>query len=238
MARKSWIILLLAASWLSGQAQPVTREDVVFLHNHWVIRGRILARSDSSLSIQTHDGSVFVFPRREVDSTQTAPPWLIRDQNKRRWTNFTELGPLIAGKTTVDGVTTAAFSFQTVMCFRFHPAASPGLGAGADLYATQTVIPLFGTVRGDLLQRKPFSLFYFVDLGLGKNITQRPPDGSVFKGGFLYATGLGLRIPFNNTAGFLLSIGYRYQSTSMTPPGQQAEQIIYRRVALRAGFYL
>jgi hypothetical protein len=144
---------------------------------------------------------------------------------------------LIAGKTTINGVTTAAFSFQTVNGYKFSRAAIAGIGAGADLYATQTILPVFGSFRGDLLKPGSVIPFYFGDAGYGINITQNSDNGTAFKGGFMYAAGLGLKIPFNHNAGFLLSFGYRYQKTSYTYNNTSTE-ITYNRLAVRAGFFL
>ena len=218
-------------------AQSNRKEDVIQLNNNWVLRGRILSRTDSSVRIQTRDGNIFSFPANQVQRVGSEPAWSLADSVRSHWTIYTELGPLIAGKTTVDGVTTAAFSFQSVVGYQFRSSLMPGVGAGADLYATQTVLPLFGTLRGDLLRRTNYSLFAFGDAGYGLNITQRTSAGTSYGGGLLYAAGLGVRIPFNRSAGFLLSLGYRYQKTSETAQDVPSP-VIYRRLALRAGFYL
>jgi hypothetical protein len=68
-------------------------------------------------------------------------------------------------------------------------------------------------------------------------ITQQTETGTAYKGGLRYAAGLGFRIPFSGNAGFLLSFGYRYQKTIVTD-NDLPSLAIYRRLALRAGFYL
>jgi hypothetical protein len=218
-------------------AQTDNKEDVLYLKNQWVIRGHILERNDTLIRIQTHDGNVFVFSGSEISRIAREPVLDLMAGGKRKFLTFTELGPLIAGKTTVNGVTTAAFSFQTALIYAVDRQLMPGAGTGADLYATQTVLPFFGTLRGDLTPQGNFILFYFADAGYGVNITQNSQDGTSFRGGLLYAGGLGIRIPFNRSAGFLLSVGYRYQKTSYENGGV-VDGVEYKRVALRAGFYL
>ena len=112
-----------------------------------------------------------------------------------------------------------------------------GIGVGADLYATQTILPVFVSIRGDFLESDRTIPFYFVDAGYGINITQKSDNGSAFKCGLMYAAGLGLKIPFNRNAGFLLSFGYRYQKTAYTYNAASTE-ITYTRLAVRAGFFL
>ena len=112
--------------------------------------GKLILRDSTSVRIQTHDGNTYVFTLGEVDKIEREKTWRAFIYRSKGFANFTELGPLIAGKTTIDGVTTAAFSFQTVNGYQFSQYAMLAIGLGADLYATQTVLPVFGSFRGDL----------------------------------------------------------------------------------------
>ena len=218
-------------------AQSSKTEDVLYLKNQWVIRGKILEQNNNSIKIQSHEGNIFVFPAGDIEKIAQEKTWGSFVYKTRGFANFTELGPLIAGKTTIDGVTTAAFSFQTVNGYKFSQYAMAGIGVGADLYATQTVLPVFASFRGDLLKTGSVIPFYFADGGYGINITQNSDNGTAFKGGIMYAAGLGVKIPFNRSAGFLLSFGYRYQKTSYTY-SNIATGVTYNRLAVRAGFFL
>lgn len=212
-------------------------EDVVDLKNGGSVRGKILADSISLVKIQGRDGSIWVFTREETLAIRKEPEFRSILYKEKGFAHFTELGPLAAGKTTIDGVTTAAFSFQMVNGYKFHKLLFTGIGAGIDLYATQTVIPVFGSVRGDLSRSSDIIPYYFLDAGYGFNITQNSTAGEDFKGGLLYAGGLGVKIPFNRSAGFLISVGYRFQQTNFRQQGQD-RSVEYRRLALRAGFWL
>ena len=217
-------------------AQSSKIEDVIYLKNQWVLHGNILYQKDS-VAIQTRDGNIFVFPSGDINKIQKEKLWGSFSSKKNGFANFTELGPLIAGKTTINGVTTAAFSFQTVNGYKFSQMAMAGIGVGADLYATQTILPIFGSFRGDFSGSGSVIPFYFADAGYGINITQNADNGTAFKGGFMYAAGIGLKIPFNKNAGFLLSFGYRFQKTSYTY-NNTSEEVTYSRLAVRAGFFL
>ncbi len=221
---------------LSATAQNGRKDDVLYLKNEAVIRGRIISRNDSRIKIQTADGSVWVYNSAEIVKVTSEKPFHQFQNSGRGYMNYTELGPLAAGKTTIDGVTTAAFSFQTVNGYRFKPWLFAGAGAGVDLYATQTVLPLFASVRGDLGGNNSIIPFYFADAGYGINITQNSASNTDFRGGLLYAGGLGVKIPFNKSAGFLISFGYRYQST-LYKLNNTATTVLYRRLAIRAGFF-
>lgn len=199
--------------------------------------GKIILRSETGVKIQTREGNIYFFKTDEIVRITREEGWSNFVNKKSGFASFTELGPLIAGKPTSDGVTTAAFSFQTINGYKFSQYAFLGLGVGADLYAIQTIIPVFASFRGDILQNGTVIPYYFGNLGYGINITQGSSANSDFKGGIQYALGIGLKIPFNRTAGFLFSLGYNYQKTTYL---QQSisKDAVYNRLAVRAGFFL
>jgi hypothetical protein len=231
------LLLFCFCCIINGLFAQKATEDVIYLKNQWIIRGTITGSDSATVKIITHDGNTLAFNTNEVDKVVKEKHWNGFIYRRNGFANFTELGPLIAGKTTIDGVTTAAFSFQTVNGYKLSQYAMLGLGLGADLYATQTILPVFGSFRGDLSKQGSVTPFYFGDAGYGINITQNSANGTAFKGGLLYALGLGLKIPFNRANGFLLSAGYRYQKTSYTT-GNSSTEVFYKRLAIRAGFFL
>ncbi|MBS1916555.1 MAG: hypothetical protein JST87_09750 [Bacteroidetes bacterium] len=236
MNYKLFMAMMISFTGKIAIAQQGNKEDVIYLKNKWIMRGKILEK-DTVLKIQTHDGNMYVFNKDEVDSIKYERTWRNFFYREKGFAHFTELGPLVAGKTTIDGVTTAAFSFQTVNGYKFSQYLFAGLGVGADLYATQTLLPVFASVRGNLLKNGSVIPFYFADAGYAVNITQNSSVANNFKGGFEYALGLGAKIPFNRNAGFLLSIGYRYQHTSYSD-NMTGKNVDYKRLAIRAGFSL
>lgn len=236
---KRWhpLLLLLLNVFVAARAQKGKMEDVVYCKDESVYRGTIIHKNDHLLKLQMNDGSIRVFINDVVLKTSREPKYGSYSNAKPGFASYTELGPLVAGKTTIDGVTTAAFSFQTVNGYRFSRPFFAGAGIGADLYATQTVIPLFASIRGDLSAGAASVIpYYFADAGYGFNITQDSPGNTDFKGGLLYAAGLGLKIPFNRSAGFLIGFGYRYQATEYAVNGI-SRPVDYRRLAIRAGFF-
>ncbi len=218
-------------------AQSGKKEDVIYLKNESVIRGIITDKNDSRIKIQTSDGSIWVYTSNEIMKVTRENKFGSYQNNKKGFAHFTELGPLVAGKTSIEGVTTAAFSFQTINGYKFSKYLFTGIGAGVDLYATQTIIPLFASLRGDFTNSGTVIPFYFADGGYGINITQNSPGNSNFKGGINYAAGIGAKIPFNRSAGFLVSFGYHHQSSSYNQSAAKKE-IEYNRLAIRAGFFL
>lgn len=233
--RLSFIVVFLLVAW--GSAAQSRTEDVVYLQNGGSMRGKVIADDGKGITIRAKDGSVFVLKKEEVVRVATEPAFGSYQYKEKGFSHFTELGPLVAGKTTIDGVTTAAFAFQTVNGYKLNQYAFTGIGVGVDLYATQTIIPVFGSFRGDIRKDGSVIPFYFLDAGYGFNITQNSSAGEDFKGGLMYAAGLGMKIPFNRTAGFLLSMGYRYQRSEYLQ-NSATKTVTYSRLAIRAGFFL
>lgn len=234
--KKFFLLFILILIFNQSNAQSIHQPSVIYLKNQSIFRGTIVYKDTALLKLQTLDGNILAIKILNIDSIQHVQKWNMY-QPEKGFVHYTELGPLIAGKTTINGVTTAAFSLQTIQGYRFKQWLISGIGTGADLYATQTIIPVFISLRGDLQKTGTAIPFYFIDGGYGINITQSSAAGENYKGGIMYAFGLGLKIPFNQKAGFLLSAGYRYQSTNYQINGNN-ETVYYQRLAIRAGFFL
>lgn len=233
--------LFALAHTLPLAAQRPT-EDVLYLKNGWILRGHLTTPDTAaSVGIRTNDGNVFTFGRTDVRETKQEPALRhlnIRYRN-RGFGNYTELGAL-ASRTNVDdrGTTTSAFTFHTVNGYRFGRLLYAGVGVGVDLYASQTFIPVFGSVRGDFTRRGILVPYYYVDGGWGFNGTTSQPNQRQ-RGGVHFAAGVGLKVLFNGNAGFLLSAGYYLQQTAIeTTDGANTTRraLDYNRIAIRAGF--
>lgn len=222
-------------------------EDVLYLKNGWVLRGTITsAPSDSLVTIETRDRNRFVFGRPEVESVRQEPSLTTKptqpDYKRRGFSHYTEMGAL-AARNTSSSTNTSAFSFQTVNGYKFGQGFFTGLGIGVDLYATQTLMPIFGSIRGDFSSRGHLIPYYFIDFGYGANITGKdtnPFPQVTYQGGALFGVGLGMKVIFNNSTGFLLSLGYRSQRTGTDQDfGNgtiRTNEETFNRIALRAGF--
>ena len=188
------VLLLLSAAGPARAQQAI--EQVLYLKNGWVLRGRLLSPPAADpVRLATADRNEFVFRRAEIDSLRErpAPPARVLGvaYKARGFGHFTELGAL-AGRNTSRSVNTSAFSFQTVNGYKFGQWVFVGLGMGADLYATQSLVPLFASVHGDFTRRGTLLPFYSLDVGYGINITGRdnaPAQPVTYRGGTLWAAG-------------------------------------------------
>lgn len=234
IVRKIIFTLLFLTSMVSSFAQNKKWvEDILYLKNNWILHGTVSIGTDSSFSIKTKDGNIFVFQANEVDSV--CHEKIISGFSKPGFGHYTEIGALASTENRPDNVTTAAFSFQTINGYNFKPYLFSGIGAGVDLYATQTIIPVFAGVRGNITNRGTLIPFYFLDGGYGINITSAA-QGIAYRGGLMAAGGFGVKVPMNTGSGFLVSFGYRIQNGATIEA--QRQDFTKRRIAIRAGFYL
>lgn len=229
------LTVLICLIGFSSFAQKT--EDVIYLKNGWIIRGSITQKTDTQVTITSSDRNVFVLRSDEI--LKISREMLPAEYNlkQRGFSHFVELGPLASQNTGELNVNTSAFSFQALSGYKFNQYAFLGAGAGVDLYATQTFFPVFATFRGDLLSKKQFVPFYFTDFGYGINGTNNASPGISYKGGTIFAAGLGLKIGLSKNAGVMISLGYRNQRYGSVRNGQDVDDN-YNRIALRAGFYL
>ncbi len=218
---------------LPAQSRNNTTRDILYLKNKSVIYGQIITKDANALTLQTQDGSRCVFSLAEIDSSSVEA---LKPLVYKGFGHYTEIGALASAQNRPDNVTTAAFSFQTVNGYSFSRQFFAGIGLGADLYATQTIIPVFASIRGNFVNSGSFIPFYFVDGGYGVNITSSTTDIQ-YKSGLLFASGIGFKISLNGHAGFLVSFGYRLQKGATVSNGFK-DNFEYNRIALRAGFYL
>ena len=232
-------IILFNACWLlhhESYAQTTT-EDVLYLKNGWILRGKITRDPNDSISILTHDQNRFRFSGADILNTTTGKKqWAPVNYRDRGFGHYTEIGALAATKNRPDNVTTAAFSFQTVNGYRFKRYLFAGLGVAADLYATQTTIPVFASIRGNMIRNGLFIPYYFIDGGYGFDITSSTTATS-YSGGLMFAAGIGFKIRFSNVAGFHVNFGYRMQKGATIESGLRTDYT-NNRIGLRAGFYL
>lgn len=228
----TFMLVLLFESFAYSQER---KEGILYLKGGSAIRGRI-SQAQDTIKVETYDGSIFVFPRVQIDSIRAEK---LIDPNvrykQRGFVHYTELGPLAMSNRASNGVTTSAFSFQTTNGYKFNQWIYTGLGVGADLYAVQTFVPVVLSLRGDLTRKGTKIPYYFAESGFGFNATSNDVEGVRFGGGATCAAGLGLKILFNGNTGFTIAAGFRYQRSSVTESGIRTTEH-FNRLTLRAGF--
>ena len=237
MAGKIFFVLVLAVITSGVFAQNNT-EDVLYLKNGSVIRGKITDQlTTGKLKIELSGGSVFVFATADIDSIrkESAIGTSIKEikrnyfRRDRGFRNMTELA-IIYGvnfknnpnanyyyNTNSDDI---GLSLQTINGYQFWPYLFVGGGVGIDRFITyqQTFSPFFLRVSSEFLKRK-VTPYVYVDAGYSV-MWKQPSDnsGTSIKnaGGAYTSAGGGVRIYTRSRASVILSAGYKMNMSSST----------------------
>ncbi len=206
MRKIALMMFLLMGTFTFCLAQQI--QEVVYLKNGSVIRGTIIEQiPNSSLKIQTNDGSIFAYEMNEVEkiTKESSPKGTTYTYNgssrldgngaKRGYRGFMDLGYTIGTGGWVD---TNRLEFATSHGYQFNPYFYLGAGAGVHYYhqADLVEIPIFADFRVDILNHR---ITPYIDFRIGYTVYE--------EAGFYAAPTGGCRI---NMAGIALNIGIGY----------------------------
>jgi hypothetical protein len=232
----SFLLFVLLFS-LEVIAQNNSTDDVLYLKNGSIYRGKIVEKNEKIVKLETYEKNIFAVQLSDIQEikqeTSLKKPAI--QYKEKGFVHYTELGPLAMSNRASNGVTTSAFSFQTTNGYKFNQYLFTGLGVGADLYAIQTFVPIVLSVRGDFTNRGTKIPFYFVEGGYSINATSNDVAGTTYKGGNTFAVGLGLKILFQENTGFVIGAGYRFQRSELVEKTKTTIED-FDRLTLRIGF--
>ena len=241
------IVFLLLLSSVALLAQSGT-EDIVYLKNGSIIRGKIIEQKDSDfLRIQIEGGTIFQFSWQEIDKIETGVAKINSEKDKKEikyrtkgYFNDTELALLMGERFSQwsPGISTA-FSFSTVNGYRFNRFLKTGGGIGLDIYNFEglMLMPVFLRVSGDLL-KLPVSPFYVLDAGYSFLLSESEENS---KGGIMLNPAFGIKINSASGNAFIIKGGYRFQKAQeeviMWNDNRLLNQYEFSRVVIGIGFH-
>lgn len=141
---------------------------------------------------------------------------------------------------------------NVVSGYQFNQYLGVGLGSGYQHFSRINIVPIYASLRGDLLSNQ-IAPFYYFNLGYAIGIDKK--DGIFFdddlkmKGGFLLGSGLGLRFKLKKSY-LTTSVGYKLQKsrserefspiffdTRFAPGGDESiiEKRTYKRMEIKIG---
>jgi len=208
-------IFLVLTGVLTLSAQ--TTKDLLYLKNGNMIFGKLMEITDSYYKIQTSDGSIYVYPRADVDKyvPDSPSPEVIRKNSR----SFSVEGGILAGAQSSKYDT--PFSFNFLVNLTKKPKYILSIGSGVE-FLGQAYTPLFAEYK-ILFSEKPVTPFVFIRGGKLFHINgdfeatdQTSPQYNVptgYKGGgtFTFGTGISWAKEWGET---YLSFGYRNLHTS------------------------
>ncbi len=235
------LLILSLAGWpltLPAQdGQPVKVR--ILMQNQKSIQGRIFV-SDIPviLSIYLTDQDSITVPTKFIRQII-----LEKDMEKKpsriTYYNNTLIGMLI-GRTNSQSSYRSMITAEMVNGIKINTYIWPGIGVAFDQFPEVSTLPIFLSLRGDLVQHS-FTPFYFIDVGTGPSwnaqdtfSTEQETDA-----GLMLHLGSGIKIYSGPKINVLLAIGFKSQRIKFTRPlWNDQEEIVnrnYRNFSFRIG---
>ncbi len=218
------IIFLLTININCLVAQTQQKEDVVYLKNGGLVRGRIVENIPGlKVVIKSSADNIYTFTPAEIEKiTQETVEKPLTSQTIRYkvpdWYGVTELGATVGGKELYDAYSNLNGHIGISAGYIFHRFAAIGLACNMDWYRQFGVVSIAGEYRGELLKNKPVTPYWHIMGGYGFPTNQDVEPQSEFETGYEYTGGLlwqaggGVHFRSKNRLGWLLGAGFQYQT--------------------------
>lgn len=198
------LCVLLIGACLHCMAQNYT--EVVYLKNGSIIRGIIIEQvPNSSLKIQTADGSIFAYSMdevvkitKEVGASRNKYERFGEKKSLKGYKGFVETGYIF----DLSDCNANRFELSTTHGYQFNNYLFVGGGAGINFYTDADLysVPLFASFRANFMNKK---ITPFADIKSGYTV------GDV-EGAFV-TVGLGVRFALAKKMALNLKLEYAYQ---------------------------
>ena len=215
------IICLTSFSESMGQRR-VFEEDVVYLKNGSILRGKIVEQiPNQSVSIEVFSGTIYTYQTSEIEKITREPSKYITIRAKmykaylpityRKKGAYQQLSLGTAFNQNRWNEPTTSVNLNYRIGYHFNTHLNVGAGTGFDFYEGGTILPMFVDVWGDLFDKK-ITPTYMVNLGYGHGLSGTWRH-NVFEGGFMSHGAFGVKFNTRSKNEFFVTIGYKAQHT-------------------------
>jgi len=209
------ILLFFAccAVFMSGNLKAQSREDIVYLYNGSILKGKVIE------NIKGVHTSIEIVGRNIIVIPDTAIKMILMDQ-KIVSKDRENLATPVEMKANVNfyggSQNSGGFTFITSYHFPFRLATGAGLGIE---WFDHQQIPFMADITYSFLKGS-WSPYIYAQGGYAIPLSQKGDDDwTEFHGGALAGIGAGMRFNFSKRNALVFSIGYRYQKTeTVTDP--------------------
>lgn len=203
---------------LTTLASAQTMQEVVYLKNGSIIKGVIIEQiPNTSLKIQTADGSIFAYKMSEVEKITKENNMSLRNYNNRNnrsggilfngkglqagYRGFADLGYIVGTGNYGEG----RVEFTTSHGYQFCPYIFAGIGVGVSYFHNSLAlgVPVFAHLRSEFLNH---SITPFLDVKVGYSFVDTK--------GVYFTPTVGCRLALNNKLGLSAGIGYSMQKAN------------------------
>lgn len=246
------ILIFLIVNWVESSAQLII-EDVIYLNNGWIIRGKILNNKNDSLKIETHCRNIFVFSntdilnikKEEYKVSNKPPKEHFLPAQQKGFYNITTFG-LLTGSTETKDVNVPILNFQTIIGYNHNQYIGTGIGIGIEKLQTE-IIPVFLSLKSNLLKKanSPIVIFNIgYSFPLSKTKKEEYDKTYNYEGGMNIGVDIGICSFKSAKRAFLITVGYRYQVVKETsnntswyyPNSIEKTTYEFNKIAIKIGF--
>jgi len=243
-------ILFFCLFWLSIfgtkgiiMAQPGNYTNVhIWFHNNDQIRGSIkLDGSPDFITIYKTDQDSLRIPIDMVKKIkiikENGNAW--QQKSSITYFNNTFIG-ILTGRSSSASSNRSMVSAEMINGIKLYSYLWPGLGIAFDHYPEVNTLPVYFSVRGDLIKRL-FTPFYYIDIGSGPawNSDDMNVPESDANAGIMYHIGGGIKMYSGSQIHVMFSMGFKNQQVKFTRElWNQTEEIIdrnYKNFSFRIG---
>lgn len=230
------LLVIFCTFFALGKASGQSSADVIYLKNGSIIKGKIIATTGETTTIQTNDGREYVFKKNEIErqtSNGISAPSTNENTDNKPLTNTstTKKERFAPAKTgywnSTDFQLWGPISVNTLNGYKLHQFGYLGIGIGLNSYTglvinpfvsndfTGMVMPIYLRYGGDILNRR-VTPTYFVEGGYGLIVSDEPIifNNNPYEkstGGLYGGAGFGFKVRTNKKFSFGLSLAYKFQ---------------------------
>jgi hypothetical protein len=237
-------VLIFISVALSGSVVAQSKEDVIYLHDGSILRGKV------SENIPGKHTTIEITGRNLVVIPDSSVKMVLMDQivpAKYRENNASAIE--MAASVSFFGGSKNSAGCSFITSYRFPFRLSTGVGIGNEWFDHQQ-IPFIADVKYSFLEGS-WSPYVYAQTGYAIPLSKKSGDennwyyqNTEYYGGVLAGAGGGMRFDFAGHNALIFSIGYRYQKTkTVTDYDQwssyQSETIVYdeyNRMTFSVGF--
>ncbi len=192
---------------LAGNLYAQAREDVIYLNNGSILRGKLnenISGVQSTIEIVGHNTIVVSDSAIKMIMTNQVIP----SKDRADKSSPVEM----AATVSFFGGSKNSAGCSFITSYRFPSRISVGVGIGNEWFDHQQ-IPFIADFKYSFLKGM-WSPYVFALCGYSIPLSKKVDgDWSEYYGGFLAGTGAGLRFNFTKHNALVFSLGYRYQKT-------------------------
>ena len=208
--KKLFLILTLLTSFFSVALFAQSTEDVVYLSNGSILRGKITEKvSGNHVTIEMVGRNIMVIPDSEIKMVLTDQ--FVPAKNRENNASPVEM----AASVSFFGGSKNSAGCSFITSYRFPFRLSAGVGIGNEWFDRQQ-IPFIADVKYSFLKGS-WSPYVYAQTGYAIPLSKKEEENNWYNteyyGGVLAGAGAGMRFDFSGRNALIFSVGYRYQKT-------------------------